>query len=179
MGKTFFSVWCKVVQIWKFVDFISQLRCHRQKVELSRIFHLCRGGQFYWQRTPQYIEKTTNLPEITDELYHIMLYTSPWAGFEITKLVVICTDYTGSCKSNNHMITTMTTTYIFHANIKLHKTEMNMIHDMYIFNTKHKNTTMKKTCMFTSAQMITHLHSECWFWPDYFCSYDHEEYIIC
>ena len=110
-----------------FVDFVSQLRCHRQKVELSRIFHLCRGGQFYWQRTPQYIEKTTNLPEVTDELYHIMLYTSPWAGFVLTTLVVICTDCTGSCKSNNHMITTMTTTYILHANIKLHNTEMNMI----------------------------------------------------
>jgi hypothetical protein len=30
----------------------------------------------------------------------------PWAGFELT-LVVIGTDYTDSCKSNNHMIMTM------------------------------------------------------------------------
>jgi hypothetical protein len=39
--------------------------------------------------------------------YHIMLYTSPWAGFKLTTLVVICTDWTSSCKSNYHTITTM------------------------------------------------------------------------
>jgi hypothetical protein len=27
----------------------------------------------------------------TDKLYHIMLYTSPWAGFELTTSVVIGT----------------------------------------------------------------------------------------
>jgi hypothetical protein len=35
-------------------------------------------------------------------------YTSPWTGFEITILVVIGTDCTGSCKFNYHTITTMT-----------------------------------------------------------------------
>jgi hypothetical protein len=35
-------------------------------------------------------------------------YTSSWAGFELTTLVVIGTDCTGSCKSNYYMITTMT-----------------------------------------------------------------------
>ena len=35
-------------------------------------------------------------------------YTSPWMGFELTTLVVICTDCTGSCKSNYHTITTTT-----------------------------------------------------------------------
>jgi hypothetical protein len=32
-------------------------------------------------------------------------YTSPWSRFELTILVAIGTDYTGSCKSNYHMIT--------------------------------------------------------------------------
>jgi hypothetical protein len=33
-------------------------------------------------------------------------YTSPWAWFELTTLVVIGTDCIGSCKSNYHTTTT-------------------------------------------------------------------------
>ena len=37
---------------------------------LSTIFQLCRGGQLYLWRKPEYPEKTTNLPQITDIMWY-------------------------------------------------------------------------------------------------------------
>ena len=70
-------------------------------------------------------------------------YNTPWAGFELTTLVVINTDCIGSCKSNYHTITTTTILYDFSVSIsRLYSYTM----EFYFNKVMYGNPIWSKSC---------------------------------
>jgi hypothetical protein len=59
---------------------------------MATTFQLYRGGQFYRWRIPEYPEKTTDLPLVTDKLYLILLYRVHlfMSGIRTQNVVLCC-----------------------------------------------------------------------------------------
>ena len=71
LGLWCFEVWNKMQHNWITYCIGLGWWC---SMPLSTIFRVYSGCQFYWCRKLEYSQKTSDLRQVTDKVYHIMLY---------------------------------------------------------------------------------------------------------
>jgi hypothetical protein len=104
--NTITCIWLEILILlnkrwqWQTIDFVCLMVFNATFNNISVISCL----QFYWWRKSEDPKKTTNLSQVTDKLYHIMLYFSPWSRFELTTSVVRGTHRIGDFKSNYNIL---------------------------------------------------------------------------
>ena len=104
----------------RYVNIRKLTKDHKGYGSAARVFSTTFNTILATSWRPVLLVEETGVPgenhwpvsRVTDKLYHPMWYHvhPPWVGFKLTMLVVIGTDCIAGCKSNYHMITTMTAT---------------------------------------------------------------------
>ena len=92
--------------LWK----TYRIRVMMFKATFNNIVQLYRGGQFYWWRKLEYLEKITVVSHWQTLSHYVESSTlcHEQDSNLLTTLVLTGTVSIGSCKSNYHMVTTMT-----------------------------------------------------------------------
>ena len=113
--RVWYTFWCVSLLVFETIGLCTGLSCpygvesYGFGFMVQHYFSYIMAVSFFCWRKPEYPQKTNDLSQVTDKLYHIMLYQVYLSMNAVqTLLALIVTNCTGTCKSNHHTISTMT-----------------------------------------------------------------------